>query len=211
MSEQRAPQPGAEVLSEPMRSRWSPAWFDPTHTLEVADLATLLTAARWAPSWGNSQPWSFVVLHRDTPEHAGFVQTLTQGNLVWVPNASTVIVAATQVAPNPDGKGGMAPDYHRYDLGQAVAHLTLQAVTMGLSAHQFAGFDHDAARELLGIPDWYAVNVAVAVGRHGDPAALDQDSEIGAVLFDKDQDRPRKRKALASIAHTGRWGTPFEQ
>jgi len=29
----RAPQPTAEVLDEPMRSRWSPSVFDADHTL----------------------------------------------------------------------------------------------------------------------------------------------------------------------------------
>ncbi|CAN5284888.1 nitroreductase family protein [soil metagenome] len=205
MPAHRAPQPGAENLSEPMRSRWSPAWFDPNHTLTTADLSTVLSAARWAPSWGNVQPWSFVVLHRGSPAHNEFLQTLTEGNLLWAPNASALVVAATQIAPNPDGKGGMAPDYHRYDLGQAVAHLSLQAVAIGLAAHQFAGFDHDTARHLLGIPDWFAVDVAVALGRHGDPADLDP--EVDAALLEKDQERPRKRKPLASIVHDGHWGT----
>lgn len=207
MAEQRAPQPGAEILSEPLRSRWSPALFDATHTLSSDEVTTLLTAARWAPSWGNSQPWAFVVLHRGTPNHAALVEALTPGNLAWVPRASAVIVAATQIAPNADGKGGMEPDYHRYDLGQAVAHLTLQAVTMGLSAHQFAGFDHEMVRAAVGIPQWYAVNVAVAVGVHGDPDSLDPEAD--AVLLEKDQQRPRKRKALTSIAFAESWGDPL--
>lgn len=207
MPAQRAPQPGAEILSEPMRSRWSPAWFDPSHLLATDQLTTLLTAARWAPSWGNAQPWSFVVLRRGSQAHGEFLQTLTQGNQLWVPNASSVIVAATQIAADPEGKGAMAPEYHRYDLGQAVAHLTLQAVAMDLAAHQFAGFDHDAARELLAIPDWFAVNVAVAVGRHGDPDDLDPETD--AALWEKDQQRPRRRKPLASIAHEDRWGSPL--
>jgi len=34
-----------------------------------------------------------------------------------------------------------------HDAGQAAAHLTFQARAMGLHAHQFAGFDHDALAE----------------------------------------------------------------
>lgn len=209
MAELRAPQPGAEILSEPMRSRWSPALFDPSHTISDDELALLLTAARWAPSWGNSQPWSFVVLRRGTPAHQAFTEHLTQGNSVWVPRASAVIVGATQIAPNPDGKGGMAPEYHRYDLGQAMAHLTLQAVAAGLVAHQFSGFEHEDVQADLGIPPWYTANVAVAVGIHADPDSVDLTDEALAALVDKDQNRPRKRKALSSIAFDGHWGAPL--
>ena len=43
-----------------LAGRWSPARFDPEHVVSGAELASLLEAARWAPSAGNSQPWSFL-------------------------------------------------------------------------------------------------------------------------------------------------------
>ena len=40
-----------------------------------------------------------------------------------------------------------------YDLGAAASYLTLQAAELGLTTHQMAGFDQDAARKAFGIPE----------------------------------------------------------
>ena len=45
--------------------RWSPRAFDPAAELTPAEAASLLEAARWAPSVGNGQPWRFALGHRD--------------------------------------------------------------------------------------------------------------------------------------------------
>lgn len=101
-----APMPSAEALAEPMRSRWSPSVFDDRHELEGVELETLLHAARWAPSEGNSQPWAFFVAERGSKSHDVLVGHLSRGNATWVPRASVVLITATQVAPDEDGNGG---------------------------------------------------------------------------------------------------------
>lgn len=165
--------------------------FDPAHELSDDDVATLLHAAQWAPSWGNTQPWRFVVLRRGRPGHDVLVRHLTEGNSGWVPRASAVFVAGT----DPSAEA----DYARYDLGQAAAHLTLQARAMGLHAHQFAGFDHEATAAGLGIPDDVLVLSGIAVGVLGDPAT--------AAAADVERNtRVRKRKDLTEFAFEGRWG-----
>jgi hypothetical protein len=46
-------------------------------------------------------------------------------------------------------------EFADYDLGQAVAHLTLKAQAMGLACRQFSAFDLDGpARTLWLHPDW---------------------------------------------------------
>src|ERR1035441_1844633 len=40
-----------------------------------------------------------------------------------------------------------------YDLGAASSYLTLQAAALGLTTHQMAGFDPDAARQAFEIPE----------------------------------------------------------
>ena len=47
-----------------LRSRWSPTVFDRSHEATQSSVTSLLEAARWAPSAGNSQPWSFIVAKR---------------------------------------------------------------------------------------------------------------------------------------------------
>lgn len=195
--------PGAEVLVEPLRSRWSPSVFDTEHTLSSEEIETLLTAAQWAPSWGNTQPWAFVVAQRGDAAHQVVVVHLSRGNFGWVPRASVVLVAATQVAPDPEtGEGGGDAAYACHDLGQAAAHLTLQARAMGLHAHQFAGFDREAVAAELGIPQHYRVLSGIAVGVHGDPAEVDERTR-------EKQQRVRRRKPLDEFVHAGRWDRPW--
>jgi len=199
---QHAPMPGAEALAEPLRSRWSPSIFDDQHRLTRAELETLLHAAQWAPSWGNSQPWSFVVAERGSAGHDVLVRHLSRGNSGWVPRASVVFVAAAQVAADPDGEGGRSADHALHDLGQAAAHLTLQAGALGLHAHQFAGFDRDAVHDELGVPPWYRVLTGIAVGRRGNPADVPERDR------DREQ-RLRQRRALSEFVWGDSWGQPW--
>lgn len=190
-------------LHELLAGRWSPSAFDPSHELSEAELDTLLAAARWAPSWGNMQPWSLIVLQRGGPGHDVLVAQLRRGNLGWVPRASAVLIAT--VPTSFDGPGD--PSSPWYDVGQASAHVTLQARAMRLEAHQFGGFDHEAVAEGLGVPSDRAVVAGIAVGRHA-PQTVDASTEDGARLLEREA-RERRRKPTSEIAHLGRWGTPW--
>ena len=75
----RAPQPTAAGLAEPLRSRWSPSVYDAAHRLGDHEVDTLLRAAQWAPSKGNTQPWALVVCVPGTPGHERLVASLSRG------------------------------------------------------------------------------------------------------------------------------------
>ena len=195
-AEPRAPRPGAEGLAEPLRSRWSPSVFDDAHVLAPGEVEALLQAARWAPSLGNSQPWRFVVAARGSAGHAAFVPHLSRGNAGWVPRASLLLVAGCEVVDVKD------VDYARYDLGQAAAHVTLQARAIGLHAHQFAGFDHASAAVALGVPDHVRLMSGIAIGVRGDPG------EVSERDREREQ-RPRERRPLGEVARDGSWDEPW--
>lgn len=195
----RDPEPGAEDLAEPMRSRWSASVFDPTHRLTDDEVGLLLRAAQWAPSAGNSQPWAFFVCVPGTANHDRLVATLSRGNSGWVPRASVVLLAAAHVRTGEEADAPAYSDYALYDVGQAAAHLTLQATAMGLLAHQFAGFDHDALAAALGLPATHQLLVGIAVGAPGDPAEVDERTAA------RDH-RDRVRRPLGEWAHGGAFG-----
>jgi len=195
---------GQELLGEPMRSRSSPSFFDVAHVLTPDQIRLLLLAAQWAPSCGNAQPAGFVVAERGSPSHDVLTRNLSRGNSRWVPRASAVFITAAQFAPDEQGEGGTKPRYAEYDLGQAAAHLTLQAVTMGLAAHQFAGFDKDAVAAELGVPSYYRVMSGIAVGVPGSPEDVPPDEQDRL-------HRARRRRSLEAIAHGDRWGVPWKR
>jgi nitroreductase len=194
--------PSAEALAEPMRSRWSPSIFDAEHELSREQIETLLHAAQWAPSYGNTQPWALVVAERGSASHRVLVEHLSRGNSGWVPRASAVFVTATQVAADPDGNELKGAFYACHDLGQAAAHLTLQARAMGLHAHQFGGFDRDAVAARLGVPEWFRVMSGIAVGIRGNP------DEVPERERDREH-RERRRRPLADFAYGDAWGHPW--
>ncbi len=197
-----APQPGAEALSEPLRSRWSPSVYDDQHTLTRVEIDQLLAAAQWAPSAGNSQPWTFFVCERGAANHERLVARLSRGNTGWVPRASVVFVTAAQVSTGEEDDAPAYSDYALYDVGQAAAHLTLQARAMGLHSHQFAGFDHEGLATDLGLPATHALLTGIAVGVQGDPASVDERTAAR-------DDKGRKRREIAEIARAGTWTEPW--
>ncbi len=72
----------------------------------------------------------------------------------------------------------LAPDrsvqrYAEYDLGQAVAHLTVQAHALGLHVRQMGGFHTDVLARELGLRAPYEPFVVVAVGRATPAEALE--------------------------------------
>jgi nitroreductase len=151
-------------LLEALSSRWSPSRWDEGHGLADDDLRLLMEAARWAPSAGNSQPWAFVVGRRGDPTHRTIAGALAGSAGRWAPRAAALVVTLHRRAVD-ESEDLLYSDYASYDLGQAVAHLTIQARAMALHTHQFAAFDHDAMAERLGVPAHWAVTTGIAVGR----------------------------------------------
>jgi nitroreductase len=146
--------------------RWSPRGFDETHTVDDHTLVSLFEAARWAPSASNSQPWRFLPTRRGEADFDRIVDVLASGNRAWAPSAGVLILVAAETT---DETGHPRP-WAQYDTGQAIAALTLQAESQGLSVHQMGGFGADAARHAFDLDDTLTPLVVVAVGRH-DPTA----------------------------------------
>lgn len=60
-------------------------------------------------------------------------------------------------------------EFAEYDLGQAVAHLTIQAHTMGLACRQFRAFDLEALHSELRIEPGWRIVTMLAVGTSAAP------------------------------------------
>ncbi|UYM05648.1 nitroreductase family protein [Solicola gregarius] len=183
--------PPLSELHDLLRTRFSPLAFDPRHSLSSAEVDLLLEAARWAPSAGNSQPWAFVAERRGEPAHAQLVRHLAGSSRRWASSASVLIVNISHRFV--DDTTMEYSEFADYDLGQAVAHLTLQAQAMGLACRQFRAFDLPALSEELSVsPGWFIVSM-VAVGVPAGPGAPQRDrrtlrSLVTAPFTDGDDD-----------------------
>ncbi|MFE5791028.1 nitroreductase family protein [Streptomyces sp. NPDC056503] len=149
-----------------LAGRFSPYRFDPAGGVDDHALRLLLEAARWAPSAGNSQPWGFFTARPGEPEHARVVPHLAPGSARWAVDAGLLVV--TLARRHVDDTELLYSEFADYDLGQAVAHMTVQAQAMGLSAHQFRAFDLEGLTEELDPAPGWAVVSMVALGRAAD-------------------------------------------
>jgi nitroreductase len=180
-----------------LHQRWSPRSFT-DRDVSKADLHKVFEAARWAASSSNRQPWSYLVGVRNSTTHEKIAQSLVSFNQAWAPKAPVLILGVTKAIV--DGKPN---EYALYDLGAATALLTLEAVYLGLATHQMAGFDKDAARKALDIPEDYTLGSVTALGYQGEPAALENEKMVAQ------ETSPRERKPLKDFVYAA-WGEPAD-
>jgi len=180
----------AAQVHELIQNRWSPKSFR-DQPISPEDLHTILEAGKWAASSYNEQPWRFVVAtKKDGPAYDRLLHLLMPANQSWAKNAAVLMITA---AKKQFSHNGSPNAYAMHDAGQALANMMLQATALGLHAHAMGGFDRQAARTVLGIPDDYEVGAAVAFGYLGTTGASAQ----------------RTRKPLSEIAFDGVWGRPL--
>lgn len=158
-------------LHDLLATRYSTRAFDPEYTVTDEEVTALLEAARWAPSAGNSQPARYIVGRRGDDRFARVLAALNDGNRGWARHASLLIVAVRLTA---NDKGPM-PRSGAYDVGQAMAHLTVQAAADRLTVRQMAGFDRDAITASFALADNLEPLTVAAVGRADDPKKLPDD------------------------------------
>jgi len=194
-----------EVLTPLLRDRESVMVYDRAHELRPEELRAILEAARWAPSAGNSQPWGFIVGRRGDATHEAMLEVLTPPNRVWAPSASAIVFTLHQVATDEDHEVSYS-DYAMFDLGQAVAHITVQARSMGLQVRQFGGFDHRAATEAFAVPRHWAVTTGIALGL---PARGGEDEQMPDWVRTRAR-LPRSRLPLEEFVHSGKFGHPAD-
>jgi len=176
------------TLADVLEQRWSPRAFARDEVLDQNRLGPAFEAARWSPSSGNSQPWSFVVGFRGDDAFQTIVGTMASGNQVWAEHAGALVANIASVV-DAEGK----PQSHAiYDLGQAVAHFSVQATAQGLMVHQMGGFDAQTLGRELGLDSSQRVVTIMAVGSLGDPADLPE-------KFQEREAQPRVRKPLSDI------------
>ena len=141
--------------------RWSPRAMS-GERLSEAELMSLFEAARWAPSSFNEQPWRFVYAERDGEHWPRFFDLLSEGNRRWAAAAAVLVVVLSRTTSERNGNPSRT---HSYDTGAAWQNIALQGCGMGLVMHGMAGFDYERAREVLDVPDEFAVEAMIAVGR----------------------------------------------
>jgi nitroreductase len=149
-----------------------------------AVLRRVLEAGRVAPSAKNKQPWRFIVVAAQSVRE---VISKTGRYARFLADSPIVIVGC--------GDTTISPKWHVVDVAIALENMVIAATAEGLGTCWIGSFDAQKVKELLKIPEGYAIIALLAVGY---PSRRLQKAHS------------RKKKALAEIVMRGKFGKPFE-
>lgn len=131
-------------------------------------LERVLEAARWAPSWANTQCWHFVVM-QDQALKQKIQEAVSSRNpsSLAIVNAPILLVVCAQLKRSGyynDKYPTKFGDWFMYDLGLACENLCLAAHDAGLGTVIVGLFDHARVAEVIKLPVDHEVVVLIPLG-----------------------------------------------
>lgn len=135
----------------------------------------VLEAARWAPSWKNTQSWRFIVVRDDD------IKNKLADTLIAVPEISdtnpsdrairqapVVIVACAELGISGYNEGKLATDkgdwWYMFDVALAMQNLMLAAHSLGLGTVPVGLSDAKKAASILQLPEGSCVVLMTPLG-----------------------------------------------
>ena len=165
-------EPGYDI-NDIFISRWSPRAIG--REMEEEDLMAMFEAARWAPSSYNNQSWRFLYAIYEDEEFQDFRGLMNDFNDDWASEGYALILVASKETFDHNEEPSIT---HSFDAGAAWQNFALEASDRGLVAHGMQGFDYEAAREQMDIPEGYEVEAMIAVGSKEDESTLPEDMRV---------------------------------
>jgi len=150
-------------------------------------LNAVLEAARWAPSWANTQCWNFVVV-RDTKLKERLANTLSPTNraIPAIKEAPILIVACAEKGRAGYKRGEAVTDkgdWFMFDVALAMQNIALAAYALGLGTVHVGLFDAQKAAEILDVPPEMAVVEMMPLGHSAEQPTAPRRKELGDFVF----------------------------
>ena len=156
-------------------------------------LESVLEAARWAPSWANTQCCRFIVV-RDSQTKAALSDVMRNRGSASesLKIAPVVIVACAEIGKSGFYRGieGPASDkgasWYMYDVALAMSHLVLAAHSVGLGTVHLGLFDAGKAAAILRVPPGFCVVAITPLGYpEGEPRLTTRKELSEIVSYEK--------------------------
>lgn len=154
----------------------------------------VLEAARWAPSWANTQCWRFIVVRDDDVRNKLADTVIAVGDKPnraanAIRNAPVLIVACAEL-----GKSGYYAreprkhvtdkgDWYMFDVALAMQNLTLEAYSLGLGTVHIGAFDAKGAGAILAVPEGYSVVEMTPLGFPDESPETKPRKELSEIVF----------------------------
>jgi nitroreductase len=172
-------------VEELILERWSPRAFADKQVAS-GDLKKIFTAASWAASSYNEQPWRFLIGKKGDATYQKILGSLMELNQKWAKSAPILIAA---FAKKTFSHNGSPNPVAAHDVGAASATMSLQAIALGIHTHGMAGYNRDTLRAAFSVPEDFEPTAVWAMGYFGDPETLPEG-------FYEAEVSPRTRKAV---------------
>ena len=172
-----------------LRKRWSARAFA-ERMISDEELNILFTAASWASSSMNEQPWRFVFGRNGDKIHEQILSTLMPGNASWAEKAP-ILIAVFAKSTFSDGNINM---HAWHDVGAACTNLLLQGADLGIYGHQMGGFDRARAKVIFQYPDSHDIISILALGYLGEINDLEEPFRSRELM-------PRNRKSTEEFVY----------
>lgn len=191
--------PSSTAIHEIIAKRWSPCAFS-DKPVSTEDMQKLFTAASWAASSLNEQPWRFLFGRNGDSSFSKILDSMVPPNQAWAKYAPVLLLSVGKGTFSAGPYSGMQNPYALHDTGAASATLSLQATALGLHTHGIGGFDQEKARAHFNIPADFQIGACWALGYLGDPNTLPEGY--------KQRDlSPRSRKSISDFVFA-EWDIP---
>jgi len=139
-------------LFEAVEKRRSIRKFKPEQ-IPDKDLKKILEAGRLAPSGGNRQPWSFIVVRKPETKKA----LATAANLQqFIADADTVLIAL--------GDPALSKNLHKQDPMIAIEHIVLASTALGYGTCWIGAFNESEVKEIAKVPENMTVIALLPIG-----------------------------------------------
>lgn len=168
-----------------LKKRWSPRAFSEKPVSEQ-DVNEIFTAASWAASAMNEQPWHYVYALRGTEGFGNLWECLKSGNQPWTKNAAVLFVALQR---NTYTKNGNPNKWAMHDVGMANAQLLLQATSKNIYGHLMAGYYAEKVEKVLSLNNDVSPLCMGALGYLGNADDLEEP-------YKSRETAPRERKPI---------------
>ena len=176
---------------EAIKSRRSIRQYKTT-PVDDKTIELILDAARWAPSWTNTQCWRFIVV-RDISIKDELANTLKSarpdgknGATEAVRNAPVVIVACAELEKSGFYHGESTTDkgdWYMFDVALAMQNLVLAAHSVGLGTVYVGLFDAKKVAAILEVPQGFCVVAMTPLGYPDQEPEHRPRKELSEIVF----------------------------
>ena len=179
-------------IQEAIKSRRSIRRYKTT-PVDDKTLELVLEAARWAPSWANTQCCKLIVV-RDAKTKSELASTMPESNPAFnaVREAPIVIVAGAELGKAGYLKGEQTTDkgesWYMFDVALVMQNLVLSAHSLGLGTVYIGNFDANKVARILEVPPGFCVVTMTPLG------------------YPDQQPGPKSRKELSEIVSYEKYG-----